>query len=134
MKHAQSGSILLEILLTLGGLLIVILGLVLAILAGTQLQLRGQRQALASQLANQQFEILRGRPVASLGSQTDGPLIGNPEPALTNLPAGQAQLTIGDYQNDPNLKEVTLEISFAEGNRAVHLTFATLLGAGGLNE
>jgi four helix bundle protein len=129
----QKGSILLELILTLGSVAVVTLALVLAMLSGTQLGLRAERQAIASQLAHQQLEILRGRPVTSLVNQTDGALIGSPTPSLTNLPQGAASLTIRDWQNDPALKEVTVTVSFQEGTRRVQLVFATLMGAGGLN-
>lgn len=132
-SKTERGSVLLELLLTVGSIVVVLLVLLLAMLSATQLQLRAERQAIASQLASQQIEILRGRSVASLVNQTDGSLLGSPEPSLANLPAGLATLTIRDYDNNPSLKEATVTVSFAEGSRRVSLVFSTLIGAGGLN-
>lgn len=131
--HHERGAILLELLLSLSILTVVIVGLLAALLSATELHLKSQRQAVATTLASQELEILRGRPLASLTNQTSGPLIGSPLPALSQLPVGNASLTISDYQTDPQLKQIVVEISFREGSRRVFLTFATLIGAGGLN-
>lgn len=133
-RHSQEGSSLLEVVVATGLVSLVVTALVLTSLFTVRMFLRAHRDSIAAEIATAQIETLRHLPATSLANQTNGPLIGDPQPSLTDLPAGVAEVTITDYQGQTTVKHVEVAISYRAGSgstRTIRMT--TIIGAGGIS-
>lgn len=122
----KPGFTLIEIVLSL--LLILAILTVFFTGSSTYTTTRGANLAgIATKIASRQIETLRKTAFATLpasGSFTD--------PDLAKLPQGTATRTITDYQANPDIKQVTIQVDWVPAGSAKNVKIDTLIYKYGL--
>ena len=119
------GFSLVEVVVTFG-LIAVALFSYFAVLKTVTLTRFAQHQALAYAVAAKKIEELKTLPFASLppsGAFTDS--------ALSPLTNAQANLTITNYNDSADIKDVTVSISWQDAGGVKNVDIKTLLTEGG---
>lgn len=120
------GFTLLEIVLSLFLILAIIVMLLSA--SGTYVSSRGSNlRGIAAKIESRQIETLRKMDFASLppsGSFGDAD--------LPKLPQGAAGQTLTNYQGSPDIKQVTIQVSWVESGVAKSISTDTLIYKNGL--
>lgn len=131
MKLARGGSDLIDIALSL----FIIVALITAVLttAVTYKHIRKtQLQNTAAKVASKKIESLRNQPYSSLQNVT------NQSSSLPELPIGIQYLTITDdptYPGTvPNIKHVTVQITWKEQTANREITLKTIISQNGLSQ
>lgn len=124
--QVSQGFTLLETVISL--FLIIAIITILLTSSSVQLASRGSNlQGTAVKIASRQIETLRNTDFSLLpasGAFTD--------PDLAKLPQGSAQTTIGDYREDPDIKQVTIQVTWVVGGAPKETKLETLIYKNGL--
>ena len=100
---------------------------------GMGLNVDTKETSVAYQAANEQIELLRRTPFASISVCTDAQFS---VPSLSQLPNAQGLMTVQLYQGQSDLKQVTLRVRWTRRGpgRDQSVQLVTLICRRGLNE
>lgn len=124
--NAKRGFTLIETVISL----FLIIAIVIILLSTGSIQLTSHNSSLqdiAAKIAQKQIETLRKTNFNQLPAS--GPFT---DPDLTKLPQSSAQRTIGNYQSDPDIKQVTVQVNWTVGGAPREIKLETLIYKNGL--
>lgn len=122
----KPGFSLIEILLAMV-VMVALIGLLFSV-SGTYFKSRSSDlQTTATSIASKRMEDLRN------GGFTNLPSSGSfSDPNLSKLPQGTATQTISNYSGDPNIKLVTIKVSWIENTATKNIKTESLFTKGGI--
>jgi type II secretory pathway pseudopilin PulG len=123
-SKSGDGFTLLEGLVAAGllaAVILVFLSIWVMVIAGE----KSQRLILAHHIASKKIDVLRQTDFTSLPGS--GPFS---DPDLNQLPGGAAQLSISDYLETPDMKQVRVTISWLESNATRTYDLYTVIAKG----
>jgi type II secretory pathway pseudopilin PulG len=132
-KKATSGFTLVDVLLSIAIITVGMVAVSYTMAVGIGLNIDTRETNLAYQAANAQMDYLRQLPFNRLSICTNQPFS---VPNLSQLPNADARMTVELVQGEPNLKKVTLVISWTRRGpgRDQSIRLVTLVSRRGLNE
>lgn len=135
-SNSQKGFSLLEIVLAL--FLVVSVAAILLTTGGSLFTTRSSRlQTTAARVASKEIEALRNADFASVTVGGSQPLSNPSDSDLAKLPSSQASKTVSNYPDppespDPQMKRVTITVSWVDNNVTKTYTTDTLIFENGL--
>lgn len=126
LKNRRGAVELIELLFVTALLSSVGIAMYFTLLFSQQTNLRIEHYALASQIASDQIEYLRGTPYANLTTPYNGSFLGNT--AISSLPNGTTNLTVS-YNDSPTntIKKAVATVRWKENNKDQSLSYTTLI-------
>ena len=132
-KRTNSGFTLVDVLLSIAIITVGMVAVSYTMAMGIGLNIDTRETNLAYQAANTQMDSLRQIPFNELSVCANKSFNA---PNLSQLPNADARMTVELFQGEPNLKKVTLVISWTRHGpgRDQSIRLVTLVSRRGLNE
>lgn len=127
----KKGSSLVEVLISITLIMVMIL-MYTAFLNLIKLNKKDQDLSLATFLASQEIEIVKELPYSELTDRTDSPLIGDIDLSVLNQASGT--LDINNYMDNPDIKEINVEITWLDKTLTKKVGLSTLISSYGLSQ
>lgn len=124
--HFKRGFFLVDILLAVF-LFLIIITIILSAVATYATSKNSSNAGLATRIATNEIETLRNESFDSLPAS--GPFTG---PGLANLPQGAGTLSVSSYQSSPDIKQITVQVSWVQGPATKSIFQNTLIYKNGL--
>lgn len=132
--NSEKGLTLVEMLITVAIIGIAIITLYLVFIYGIKINQQAKHLALAYQIANQEMETIRNTLFTDLVNQTEGNFYSDSSVDLAKLDNGQGTLTIRNYQEDEDIKEIIINVTWNERGMIKTVTLTTLATSGGISQ
>lgn len=133
-RAKSRGFTLIELIISVGVIAIAIVGLYVVFVYGTKMNIQAKNLALGYQIANKELEEVRNTPYSELTDQNQGSFISDSSEELSHLHNAEGYLTITNYQNDPRIKEIIVEVRWNEDRKTKSVVLTTLATQGGINQ
>lgn len=125
-SRLKRGISLVDILLSVF-LFLIIITIILSAAATYATSKNSNIAGQATRIATNEIETLRSQDFDSLPSS--GPFV---DPNLSNLPQGSDSLTVSNYQSSPDIKLITVQVSWVQSTSAKSIFLNTLIYRNGL--
>lgn len=128
----RRGTVMIELIMATFLIGITTIVLFEALIYSQHLSIRANRYARASQIANQEMEIIRATAYSGLVVPYNGSFIGTTD-SVSELPGGTANLTLS-YDDAPTntIKKAIITITWLEGSKTETVQYSTLVVNNGL--
>jgi hypothetical protein len=128
----RQGTVMIELVVATVLIGITTVALFEALIYSQHVSIRANRLARASQIANQEMEIVRATAYASLTVPYNGAFIGTTD-SVSELPSGTSNLTIS-YQDAPtnSVKQAVITVTWRERTKTETVRYTTYVVNNGL--
>ena len=129
--NQKKGASLVEVLVSIA-LIMVMVFIYITYANLIKLNKKDTDLSLALFLANQEIEILKGLPYSELTNRENSEFIGDVDLSILNQAEGY--ITINDYMQDPNIKQVDIILSWIDRTETKDVNLSTLISYYGLSQ